>query len=270
MKGVQNYIFERKQKRRRSRRFFYSVTGGAGTLFFIIIFLWIFLASPIFAVKQIELHGGKTVTKDDVVQVVAPHMLKDSLVRSFLGFAHMFAWPSGEVGEDHVALLPAVKRMTIDRHFFTRTVEITIEERVPVGVWCTAGERKQCAWFDEEGTIFKKSLGVDEGTLIKTVYDYSSRNLQLGDKVLAEVFLPKLFSIFRVMDSTRANVKEIRLRELSLQELEVHILNGPILYFSLRFPADLVTPVLSSLMSRSDYKKLSMIDFRVEHRVYYK
>jgi hypothetical protein len=102
------------------------------------------------------------------------------------------------------------------------------------------------------------------------VSDYSQDERKFGDKVLPERFLKNLFSILRVVESSRINPAEIRVSDLNLQEVEIRTYDGPRIYFSLRFPSDQTLPVLISLTNRPDFRNFYSVDFRVENRTYYK
>jgi len=89
-----------------------------------------------------------------------------------------------------------------------------------------------------------------------------------------------MFSVFDVLKASGIAPKEIRLNDLTLQEIEVDTYaglpteasakTGPKLYFSLRFPSSNYLPVIQKFLSKPDFGKLQYLDFRVENRAYYK
>jgi hypothetical protein len=109
-----------------------------------------------------------------------------------------------------------------------------------------------------------------EGSLISVVNDYSQDNLGINDVILQKEFIPHLVGALEVLPESNVAVKEIKLADLSLQELEVSTFDGPTIFFSLRFPASEAVSVLNSLREQPGLEKLQTVDFRVEGRVYYK
>lgn len=126
-----------------------------------------------------------------------------------------------------------------------------------------------CYWFDSRGVVYDKALAV-EGSLIPDLDDYSGRDIAFGKTVVPEEFVQNLFSIFNVLYESRVGVREVALKNLELQEVEVSTYDGPTIYFSLRFPASSTIAVLSSLMKTPEFKTYQYVDFRVENRAYYR
>ncbi len=126
-----------------------------------------------------------------------------------------------------------------------------------------------CWWFDEDGVLFKRALAA-EGSLITTVDDYSQKNIGLGSSILPQEFISNAFSVFETLKSSGLNIEEIRLNNLTNEEVTVLTYDGPELYFSLRFSAANDLAVIRDLMSKPGFNNLDYIDFRVENRAYYK
>lgn len=265
---------------------------------------WVIIYSPLFRIKNIEVVGTRGISRDEVVTLLRTGILENSFWKKILGFENILAWPDALSSSD-LASLPEFKSISIEKHYRARSVSVRAEERRQFGIWCanrtdgkpilTNGAQasdtnsvssdqhqsgdESCFWFDDEGVLFKKSVGV-EGTLIKLVDDYSQKNLGLNSKMLPDAFIPNMFSIFRALAGSGAAVEEIRLNNLELQEIEVDTYDaasgetaakqGPKLFFSLRFPSDNAAAVIKSLMAQPNFGKLQYIDFRVENRAYYK
>lgn len=107
-----------------------------------------------------------------------------------------------------------------------------------------------------------------EGNIIHVVHDHAQADPGLGGIALAARFVPAITSIFRILDASEVPIKEVRIDDLSLEEVVVETYSGVRLLFSLRFGADSALPVLRSLGSK--LKNLEYVDFRVENRAYYK
>jgi cell division septal protein FtsQ len=145
-----------------------------------------------------------------------------------------------------------------------------VVERQPSGIWCfEKGDSPSCFWFDSEGTIFKKAFQI-QGNLLVAADDYSQNILPLGSKILPADFLANFLGIIQVLKNAGLNIKEIRLNDLSLEEIEADLNSGPKLYFSLRFSPLNDLSVINYLKQNQNFNKLQYIDFRSENRAFYK
>src|SRR5262249_23958082 len=145
-----------------------------------------------------------------------------------------------------------------------KKVIIDVEERKPFGIWCKvspiasstvagAGATAPfCRWFDSDGVATRRALD-SYGSLIITVDDPSKNELIPGTEVLPHAFVKNLFTIFRALRDAGVNIKEIRLRDLALEELEVDTYDNPRIYFSLRFPADSIAAVIKNFKNKSAF-----------------
>lgn len=258
---------------------------------------WLIIRSPLFQVQSVEIKGNKTVPSESIRALINRKISAGSFWKKTLGVQNMFAWPE-YFSSDDLRIIPELKSISIEKNYRKRTASITVEERQPFGVWCLSEPQinadntpisadmnnsgisenprsnpresaSSCWWFDNEGTLFARALNV-EGNLIAVVNDYSQKNLGAGSNILPSEFIPNMFSIFQVLSKSDFSVKEIRLDDINLQEVEVDTYEGLKLYFSLRFPADNALAVIQSLKNQPGLNKLQYIDFRIENRAYYK
>jgi len=142
-------------------------------------------------------------------------------------------------------------------------------------VWCVmnataaTGGGEQCFWFDNQGVAFENTLET-QGSAILILHDYAQHKLAINQSILPNEFVGNMISILNVLKNSGLAVKEVALRDLSLQQIDVTLANGPVLHFSLRFPATNDASVLKDLVSKPGFNKLQYIDFTVENRAYYK
>jgi hypothetical protein len=261
-------------KRRKRRAYFILI------LIFLVLYAavlgtaWLILRSPIFRINRIDIAGNSAVSRDDVMNLLVAKIIDGNSLRALLGFNNILIWPENLTGSDLV-FTPAIKELAIKKDFSARSVEVKVAERTPYGIWCIARNAsssdasESCWWFDGDGFIFKRAISA-EGGLITTVHDYSQTSLGLNEEILPDNFIPNAFSVFNVLRASNLGIKEIRLNDLSLEELEVDIYDGPKLYFSLRFPAGNLLQVIQSFYIKPGFDKLQYLDFRVQNRVYYK
>jgi len=308
-----------REEHRRARVF--SILVFLAICAFLIGVAWTVIYSSLFKIKSIEISGNSSVSNDSIMTLATAEIFGDSLWKRILGTRNILAWPNSFSGSN-LKFLPELKSFSVQKSYGQRKIKITVEEKKPFGVWClikpqtyadgtrTNADNGQidtesfqresalnqrssasdsCWWFDSSGVIFRKAISV-EGNLIASLDDYSQKNIGLNSKILPDEFIPNIFSIFRAVSASGLSVKEMRLNDLALQEIEVDTYNGlpadlsaialataealakagPKIYFSLRFSADNVPEVIKSLKEKTTFGSLQYVDFRVENRVYYK
>ncbi len=316
-----------REERRRSRIF--SGLVFLVICAFLIGGAWTVIYSPLFKIKSIEVTGNNGISSDNIITLVTAEIFRDSFWKRVLGKDNILIWPDSFSG-DSLKFLPELKSLSARKNYFERKIKIIAEERKPFGVWCLLGAQTyadgtqtnadthtrtnadtaqtnaekiqresalsqrlsasdSCWWFDSSGVVFKKAISA-EGNLITSLSDYSQKDIGLNSKILPDEFIPNIFSIFRAVSASGLSVKEMRLNDLTLQEIEVDTYDGlpadlpagsllkagalskagPKIYFSLRFPADSVPEVIKSLKEKTTFGSLQYVDFRVENRVYYR
>jgi hypothetical protein len=288
---------------RRKRRRWYFIFGTIFLAVYVVLvgLAWLVFRSPIFRIQNITITGNERVKNDQVLSLLYGRIINGRFSRAIFGLNNILIWPK-QLSEDDLRLLPTIKGLTIGKDFRARNIVVRVEEREPYGVWCfmartdadqtqtnadqidtnnlprnsalspreSAGaEGDNCWWFDKDGFIFQKSLSA-EGGLITTINDYSQKGGGLNFKILPDEFIANAFSIFEVLKASGLAIKEIRLNDISLQEIEVDTYAGPKFYFSLRFPSTNDLQVIQSFLSKPGFNKLQYLDFRVENRAYYK
>lgn len=190
----------------------------------------------------------------------------------------MLSWPDGQIAASGLRYLPQLAAVSISKNYFGHSINISVTEREPFAIWCempqmdAAGNpaaNETCFWFDASGVIFEKAFDT-EGSALLAVHDYSQAGLGLAQKILPDAFIANFMSIADVLKQSGLAVKEVALKDISLQEIDVSTYGGPDVYFSLRFGAADDLPVLQNLMAKPNFKNLQYVDFRVENRAYYK
>lgn len=262
------------QRRRRRRRMYLRlalVLGIFGAL--ILGGEWLVIRSSLFDVREIKVGGSDTIGREDILRALAGGAYKDKILRRFLGLGNILAWPD-ELDQNELKFLPNVERILLTKDYSAGSVFAEIKERQPFGIWCQIMEDSReaepvCSWFDRGGKIISSAL-YSEGSLIAVVRDHSRNAPGLDSYILPNKFIANALSVFDALLGSGASIKEIKLNDPGLQELEILTYDGPRIYFSLRFPAASTLEVLKSLMEKPGFQKLEYVDFRVENRVYYK
>lgn len=262
--------------------------------------VWLVLKTPLFRFQTLEITGNKIVNQNDITSLLWSRVISDPYrpVKALLGFSNFLVWPNNFSSRD-LSLIPHLKGLNITKDYRNHTLKVAVEERSPAGIWCfqaqTNAERTQnnadeiprqsasspresapCWWFDDQGIVFSQAPDA-QGGLISVVHDYSQPKAGLLARAVSLNFVSNILSVFKTLKASGLGIKEVRLEDIALQEVEVDSVGGlpagkagPKLYFSLRFPALNDLAVIQSLMSKPGFNNLEYLDFRVENRAYYK
>lgn len=259
---------KRDRQRRRIRLLLYFFCAGL----LLIGLAGLVFRSPLIRIRSLEIRGNHQMSERDVTLLLHGWIF-DTKIKNFFGFRNLLVWPK-EIPAEKIKLFPGLKSVTIDKSYLEGKLSVEVVERETYGIWCFMRyEFPRCVWFDPEGIALERAPFA-EGTLIIHISDFAQEYPRLSSRVIPAKFLPPLFSIFRVLEEAGIHPLEITIQNLDLEEVQVKTAEGPILSFSLRFSAESTLGVLSSLRSGSmgakPFRELKYVDFRVEHRAYYK
>lgn len=272
---IDSYVADRRRKQKKRKKYFWSIALFLAVyLIFLGIFLFI-VRLPAFQAQRIVVQGNSAVSQSDIMSLLEASIIRrgdlldapNNGTKALLGFDSMLIWPD-VLPTSTVSTIPQLSAITISKDYFLHTITVTVTERQPFGIWCLM-PADDCYWFDYQGTVFAKALDT-EGNAITVIHDYSQKSLSLNGPVLPEEFLPNLISIVNVLKGSGLNIQDVALNDITLQQIDVTVVNGPMLYFSLRFPSDEDLPVLKNLIAMPGFDNLQYIDFTVQNRAYYK
>jgi hypothetical protein len=266
-RDVSNYLSGSSRARRRKRFIYWLIFVVLLFYLLLIGFGALVLKTGLFRAKEIKITGNQDVATEDIRLTLESQVFRGSFFNYLLGFNNLLIWPNHIDNPDK--FLPQIKSLDIDKSYWAKTITVRVTERSPYGIWCASTGDPACFWFDDSGKIFKKGP-LSQGNLIKTVTDSSGRPLGLGNNVLPANYFSNLRSAFEALDASGLGVKSVELKDLALEEITVRVVDGPAIYFSLRFPADWTPAVLNDLMGKSSFWKLNYVDLRIENRAYYK
>lgn len=292
---VGKYLSISQKKRKQRRKYIVITLSILAVCLFVFGAFWLVFKSPVFKIQNnIVVQGNVSVANDEIVELVRSVALKkQNLMASLLGIGNILVWPSA-ISSNDISTIPELASVNIKKDYVARTITVTVAERKPFAIWCfmlkgeandaidansvdvatttktviTGKSNEQCYWFDIDGTIFERGFNA-EGSIIFAVHDYSQSPASLGASILPARFVPNLVSIVNVLHTSGLNVKEVRLNDVGLQEIQARTFDGPDILFSLRFLADRALPVIESVMAKPGLKNLRYLDFRTENRAYY-
>ncbi len=207
-------------------------------------------------------------SNDFLVSSLATQVVKDKKMLGYLGSDNILFWKLGKknnLTSKHV--LPSVKEVNIKVDLWNREVSFFVKEKSFFGIFCN--DNDGCHAFDNDGIVFAPAPE-SKGSLILKINDSNERPIVLGERILPEKeWFDNIIKIVNLIKKNNLNIENIKIRDLSLEEWEIKIANGPKLIFSLNFvPSDL-NEILKTLKDRTDFSDINYFDMRVENRIYY-
>lgn len=255
-------------RRRRVQIARFAIAAILGISIVIVLVLLLLLRNPLLRVRSVKIEGLQYIPNEAVDTFLKGSVTGHSGFKNFLGMRNMLAWP-GSFTKDQLKLLPSAETVTVEKNILRGSIIVHVKEREHEGVWCFENpDPAMCYWFDEQGLVTRTPR--TEGSLILVVNDYARAKPEFEKPLIDREFLSNLFSIFDALPAISVTKKEIRLEDLSRQEVVVPTFDGPTLYFSLRFPASSTPAEFQALKTKTAITKLNSIDFRVPNRIYYK
>ncbi len=272
---LNEYLSESHKKRKKQRRQIFAQLGAGCVLLALILVAWVFVRSPLFRLNEITVSGNDAMSSADIVTLAQSAFGKSG--SRWLGIRNLLAWPSSFASGD-IVVAPQLESATLTKDYFHHALHVAVVERKPFAIWCmmpsagsetTAVQDGSCYWFDRAGVMFSRTFDA-QGNLIFSVHDYSQNGLGVHKTIVSSRFVADVISVLDTIRASDIRVKEIRLNDIALEEMQVTTYNGPDLEFSIRFPAAGTLAVLQSLIAKPGFSKLQYIDFRTEDRAYYK
>ena len=248
------------QNYRQKRRFRIKLYAYSAIIVLIAIFIFYLIAySPIFQIREFKIAGNRQISVNKVMEILELPVLSNKIYL-FLGPKNLLSWNKKEINFSKTSL----KKAEIKRDWLKQTLNITVEEREQLAIWC--GNNNQCHWIDENGLLFDEAPET-EGSMLLTVY--ADKALIEGTKISEERFIKNVVAVLKNIPSLNLPVKKI-IFDGHLQELRAETYSGPNIFFSIRFNPELNIGSLQKLEEKTNVQNLRYIDLRVENRLYYK
>lgn len=255
-------------RRKRNRLIYFATLAVLACATVLVAALLLILRTPIFRVQEVRIEGGTRIPEEEVRTFLRAKVPGEGFIGRLLGARTILVWPDGFEREE-LSLLPEVKAITIEKHYFRRRVAATVVAAERKGIWCfRSSEDGKCFWFDEEGRLLRR-VPRTSGNLIQVVDDYSQAGVAPGTPALPPRLFQNMASILLAVQRAPIDIREIRLEDLGLEEVRI-VTSGPDLLMSLRFPSPDLRAALEALEKTTAIGGLEYLDFRVEKRVYYR
>jgi hypothetical protein len=183
-----------KQNRRRKRIIFSSIFGF---LLVILLLGYLFLFSPVFKIKNIEISQTR-ITDSNVIRQDIQKILDQGVILGPLVITNNILFVPVIQINDYLRGLPAIAIFSQDRGFFSGILKINIQEREVTGVLKQASGGGY--YFDKGGVIFSNTADDTEGEMFFTIENNLNRQFDLGDRILEGGSFQELMNIVQLMN----------------------------------------------------------------------
>lgn len=240
-------------------------------LSFLIIFLslfYLFIFSPKFQLKEIEVSGNEKV-RTECIQDFVWLKTAGKVSKSIFLVNHK------NLSKEILANFPEIEMVKISKKLFG-TLNIEITERKPFGAFCgyssAENQKEKCFVIDETGIIFKPLPEMSENMLVLR-NPLNLKELFTGEKVIAENVMAMISKIKKNMeDDWKINIEEAVISTPT--RLDIKTSEKWQIYFNLESDINMqiekVNLLLNNEISADDRKNLNYIDLRFKDKAYYK
>ena len=151
-------------------------------------------------------------------------------------------------------------------------IEITVRERVAVGLWCLSVQN-QCFYYDADGIAFSE-IASTSGYLFVPVIDERERTIEIGSEVAPDSWRQRIFEVKKILQFGGLNASKFIIPRDALNEFSVVVAEGWKIFYTTNFDVkrqtDNLLAFLKEKISPTEFTNLDYIDLRIEDRIYYK
>lgn len=254
-------------RKKRNLKKILLISGGSVLL--ILIALGIFVVrGDFFQVREISVSGARLLGSDAARAAVAGRIAENSALAAFLKEQHILFWALSDRSYEF-SNPTELESISVNVDFWERRIAIAAKERDVVHIVCRPAE-SACYGVTGEGIVFSRIPEV-RGSLILRLEDMNPSPIVFGGSYFGDnSFLPNVYRTKEILDAADLTPSVMRVKDRGLYEWEALLPDGPTLYFSGFFvPADLPN-IIAEIKKETDWSSLSYVDFRVEHKVFYR
>ena len=291
----------------------------AGLVYFLI---W----SPVLWIEKIEFreefrdNPSDTVLESRTVSEGLSLIVQKNLAEKlwqFLPQKSIILVPNNKIKEDILDSFPEIKAVVVNKKLpqlralasLTKmagaTIEIIIEERKSIGIWCQIEEAqaefdlsntttsdevvesqdqalseepkiKRCFYIDKEGIVFKESPLIS-GSMVLNIFSSKKQSVDLRSEVVS----PETIDFILTIDKKLPEIKTVAgpswqildFEIISPEDLRVRTTQGCQIYFNPTYSVDSQIKALEMALEKDikeNWPSLEYIDLRIEGRVYYR
>ena len=248
-------MIKKRKKKKSLKKFvflglFFCLIGGLA--YFLV---W----SPFFWVGEIKVEAADG---EGEIEEIAKRVLEEKIFY-FIPLKSVFLAPTEEIEKRILERFPEIRLVNVLKKM-PSVLEIKIEERVGIGIWCRLS-LSGCFKIDREGVIFRESPLIG-GNLVLNIYG-ENNSAKIRDKVIPPGVIDFILTAKKVFPDARD------FEFVSDEELKATTIQGWQIYFNPSVPAISQIDALKVILKNETEEGLAAleyVDLRIEGRVYYK
>lgn len=233
-------------------------------LFVLMAIIYVLFFSPIFKIKEILISGGGKISSEEI---------KNNLICN-----NIFLTTTKSVKNQLLQKFPEILNLKINKNIFNKKLEINIQERESVGIFCkenpafAKASAGTCFYFDKNGIAFENAPNTS-GSLIDLIKDYSQKEFKIGDEVLSKELMDNILAIKNeLFQKIGLKIANFDIDSYPVEELRVVTNESWYILFSLK--RDIKSQLLALKVALDEKiqnrASLQYVDLRIENRIYYK
>lgn len=273
------YIMLRDQQKRISARkreeqslffkivYFFLLFTFAGVVIYILIF------SPFLQVSYLNLEGVEELEYEKVYGKL-DYLLSGKYLWIFPKGNFILVY-KGKIKKELLNEFKKIRKVDVKK-IFPDTVNVKIEERESLILWCSEGP---CYIIDEQGYAYTgadfESREIKENNLVRLV-DISAKPVNIGEKILDEDYVQFVTKIReKLKRELNIGISDEYSTTTKLSEvIKIKTNDGWDIHLSSQIPLDQSIRTLKTFLDQKITdeikKELEYIDLRVENKIYYK
>ncbi len=229
--------------------------------------VWYVTRLSFVTIRSIDVHGGETISADEIKNVVEAE-LEGSYLR-LIPYSFSYTYPATRV---HAALasIPRIKEVRVEKEGQTSLV-VHFREHRPSALWCLSlDENAPCYFLDSEGYAFDIAPTLRGGTFIRHVVQGKTELVEL------QLFSPEIFteiSTFLASLETELSLRVTSISHTKEGDSTYHITGGGDLLTTTALQGEAVMTNLRALLESKEFKHLTpgnfnYIDLRFGKKVF--
>jgi len=236
--------------------------GVAKVIFYLIlllIFAWLifyfFFRSNFFKIKDVEIEGSKTVSVEDLRQLIDKILEKND---------NIWLFKIGEVEKEILRDHPDIEKVVFKRGL-PSTIYVSLQERSPKILW-QSGDNTYLV--DNSGIAYEKS---GPRTDLTKIIDKKEVAVKVGEKIITKDFVEFVNKVAaKFPQATGRKVKNFAVEETIFEVTAISERGERFIFDTTREAESQLGNLQRVLKKIGREKKIEYIDLRVEEWVYYK
>jgi hypothetical protein len=262
MKTLQAHHLKMKRNRRRKRLIFSFIFGF---LLAIVLLGYLFLLSPVFKIKKIEVSQTHVLDSIVIKQGIQMILNQGFIFGPLIVDNNILFIPNRQIN-DYLKGFSVIESYVQNKNIFSRVLKIDIQEREIAGILKQPVAKNY--YFDKDGIIFSEAPD-SEGEVLPIIESGLNRSFDLGSRILELTSFQELMRVVQLLDDNFPNT-QVKLGK-DKSEIILMLDNGKemSLYLNLNNLSQTYSVLSYFIQNNFDFN-LEYLDLRYLPNVYYK